>query len=50
MSNVSFDLQNALLLLYPLQDEDEVIEKRLPAEIPSEHVAHRIHIKCVNLK
>ncbi|GFG38563.1 hypothetical protein Cfor_01625 [Coptotermes formosanus] len=41
---------SALFSLYPLQDEEEVIEKRLPAEVPSEHVAHRIFVKCMQLK
>lgn len=50
MLNVSIDLQSALFSLYPLQDEEEVIEKRLPAEVPSEHVAHRIFVKCMQLK
>jgi hypothetical protein len=50
VSNVPIDLQSALFSLYPSQDEDEVIEKRLPADVPSEHVAHRIFVKCMQLK
>lgn len=43
-------LQSALFSLYPPQDEDEVIEKRIPAEVPCEHVVHRILVKCIQLK
>jgi hypothetical protein len=42
--------QSALFSLYPPQDEDEIIEKRIPADVPSEHVVHRILVKCIQLK
>lgn len=32
------------------QDDDDCIERRLPAEIPTEHVGHRIMIKFLQLK
>ncbi|XP_021924154.1 dedicator of cytokinesis protein 6 isoform X3 [Zootermopsis nevadensis] len=42
--------QSALFSLYLPQDEDEIIEKRIPADVPSEHVVHRILVKCIQLK
>ena len=38
--------------MYPGDDEDEneSIERRLPAEIPSEHFGHRILVSCLHLK
>lgn len=42
--------QSGLFSLYPPQDEDEVIEKRIPAEVPTEHIVHRILVKCIQLK
>ncbi|KAJ9574920.1 hypothetical protein L9F63_007939, partial [Diploptera punctata] len=42
--------QSALFSLYPPQDEDDVIEKRIPAEVPTEHIVHRILVKCIQLK
>ncbi|KAK7862685.1 hypothetical protein R5R35_000927 [Gryllus longicercus] len=44
------DRQNALFSLYPMQDEEEIIERRIPAEIPSENMGHRILVKCLQLK
>ncbi|KAF4523421.1 hypothetical protein B566_EDAN007893 [Ephemera danica] len=44
------DRQNSLLLLYPAQEEEEIIERRIPAEIPSEHIGHRILVKCLQMK
>ncbi|KAL3252390.1 hypothetical protein MRX96_017703 [Rhipicephalus microplus] len=41
---------DALFELYPLQDEEEIIERRLPAEPPREHMAHRILVRCLALK
>lgn len=32
------------------QDDDDYIERRLPAEIPMEHMGHRIQIKFLQLK
>lgn len=32
------------------QDDDDFIERRLPAEIPMEHVGHRIMVKFLHLK
>ncbi|CAB3365687.1 Hypothetical predicted protein [Cloeon dipterum] len=44
------DRQSSLFLLYPAQDEEEIVERRIPAEIPSEHLGHRILVKCLQLK
>ncbi|CAH1775987.1 unnamed protein product, partial [Owenia fusiformis] len=41
---------NDLYSVFPAQDEDEVIERRLPAEIPREHFGQRILVKCLQLK
>ncbi|XP_075527914.1 dedicator of cytokinesis isoform X1 [Dermacentor variabilis] len=41
---------DALFELYPLQDEEEIIERRMPAEPPREHMAHRILVRCLALK
>ncbi|XP_055884538.1 dedicator of cytokinesis protein 7-like isoform X6 [Biomphalaria glabrata] len=35
--------------LYPMQDEEEVIERRSPPEVPKEHFGHRILVKCLQL-
>lgn len=42
--------QDAIFSLYPFQDEEEIIERRITAEIPSEHMGHRILVKCLQLK
>ncbi|XP_071439283.1 dedicator of cytokinesis protein 7 [Hetaerina americana] len=42
--------QDALFSLFPTQEEEEIIERRFPAEIPSEHIGHRILVKCLQLK
>ncbi|XP_017773052.1 PREDICTED: dedicator of cytokinesis protein 7 [Nicrophorus vespilloides] len=41
--------QEALLTLYPQIDNEEPIERRLPAASPIEHLGHRILIKCLQL-
>ncbi|RUS71322.1 hypothetical protein EGW08_020919, partial [Elysia chlorotica] len=35
--------------LYPPQDEEEVIERRINPEVPKEHFGHRILVKCLQL-
>lgn len=41
--------QESLFTLY--QDvDDDIVEKRLPAEIPFEHIGHRFVVKCLQLK
>ncbi|EDW04302.1 GH11724 [Drosophila grimshawi] len=42
--------QSAFFSLYPENETEEVIERRLPAELPVEHMGHRIQIKCLQLK
>ncbi|XP_066997234.1 dedicator of cytokinesis protein 7 [Anabrus simplex] len=42
--------QDALFSLYTVQEEEEIIERRIPAEIPSEHMGHRILVKCIQLR
>ncbi|KAG8238879.1 hypothetical protein J437_LFUL018440, partial [Ladona fulva] len=42
--------QDAVFSLFPTQDEEDIIERRFPAEIPSEHMGHRILVKCLQLK
>lgn len=44
------DRQEALFSLYPEADPEDVIERRLPAEIPMEHLGHRILVKCLQLR
>jgi len=41
---------DSLFLLYPPQDEEEIVERRLPADVPTEHMGHRIVVKCLQLK
>ncbi|XP_055593172.1 dedicator of cytokinesis protein 7 [Uranotaenia lowii] len=42
--------QDALFSLYPEADPEDAIEKRMPAEMPVEHLGNRIHVKCLQLK
>ncbi|EDW80222.1 uncharacterized protein Dwil_GK21076 [Drosophila willistoni] len=45
--------QDTLFSLYPYTEtgsESDVIERRLPAEIPMEHMGHRIQVKCLQLR
>lgn len=45
------DRQESLFTLTMYQDIDEdVVEKRLPAEMPFEHMGHRFLVKCLQLK
>ncbi|KAG4065416.1 hypothetical protein HA402_002814 [Bradysia odoriphaga] len=46
----SEDRQDGLFSLGIENDPEDAIERRLPAEIPIEHVGHRIMVKCINLK
>uniref|UniRef100_T1J9Y0 Uncharacterized protein n=1 Tax=Strigamia maritima TaxID=126957 RepID=T1J9Y0_STRMM len=46
----SEDRQESVFALYPLQDEDEIVERRLPPEMPAEQMGHRILVKCLTLK
>ncbi|KAK6180566.1 hypothetical protein SNE40_012697 [Patella caerulea] len=41
--------QDNIFSLYPPQDEEEIIERRTPAEVPREHFGHRILVKCLQL-
>ncbi|XP_035909573.1 dedicator of cytokinesis protein 7 [Anopheles stephensi] len=42
--------QQALFDLYADGEMEETIEKRMPAEMPMEHLGNRIHVKCLHLK
>nr|CAD7402776.1 unnamed protein product [Timema poppensis] len=42
--------QDMLFSLYPAQDEEERIERRIPAENPCDQIVHRILVKCHQLK
>lgn len=42
--------QESLFTLYPESDSEDFVERRLPAEMPEEHVGHRILVKCLQLK
>lgn len=42
--------QESLFSLYPEGDPEDVIERRLPAEMPLEHIGHKILVKCLQLK
>lgn len=42
--------QEAFFSLYPPQEEEDIIERRLNAEMPKEHLGHRILVKCLALK
>lgn len=44
------DRQEALFGLCLENDPEDVIERRLPAEMPVEHMGHRIIVKCLQLK
>ena len=44
------DRQKALFSLYPEAEPEDVIERRLPAEMPMEHMGHRILVKCLQLR
>lgn len=44
------DRQDSFFSLYPENETDEIIERRLPADMPVEHMGHRIHVKCLQLK
>lgn len=42
--------QESLFTLYPESDSEDYVERRLPAELPEEHIGHRILVKCLQLK
>lgn len=42
--------ENLFSLCNEDQDESECIERRLPAEMPMEHLGNRIYVKCLQLK
>ncbi|CAE1287279.1 DOCK6_7_8 [Acanthosepion pharaonis] len=42
--------QASIFSLYPSLDEDEIVGRRMPAEMPKEHFGHRILIKILQLK
>ncbi|XP_069991563.1 dedicator of cytokinesis protein 7 isoform X5 [Penaeus vannamei] len=42
--------QESLFVLYPPQDEEDMIERRLYPEVPMPHSGHRIQVKCINLR
>ena len=42
--------QESMFTLYPDSDSEETVERRLPAEMPMEHIGHRILVKCLQLK
>ncbi|XP_016979393.1 dedicator of cytokinesis protein 7 isoform X2 [Drosophila rhopaloa] len=44
------DRQVALFSLYPESEAEENIERRLLAELPVEHMGHRIQVKCLQLR
>ncbi|XP_076063961.1 dedicator of cytokinesis isoform X2 [Oratosquilla oratoria] len=42
--------QDSFFLLYPPQEEEDVIERRLYPDPPQPHSGHRIQVKCINLR
>ena len=42
--------QDSIFTLYPGQDPEEMVERRMEPEVPSEHFGHRILVKCLQLK
>lgn len=42
--------QKGFFLLYPSQDEEDMIERRLPEPIPQENLGHSIFVKCLLLR
>ncbi|XP_069942508.1 dedicator of cytokinesis protein 7 isoform X5 [Cherax quadricarinatus] len=42
--------QESLFMLYPPQDEEDMIERRLYPDVPMPHSGHRIQVKCINLR
>lgn len=45
----SEDRQESIFTLYQ-EIDDDIVEKRLPAEMPFEHIGHRFLVKCLQLK
>ncbi|XP_054707332.1 dedicator of cytokinesis protein 7-like [Uloborus diversus] len=41
---------DSLFALYPPLDDEDCVERRLPGPIPSEHIGHRLIVKCLALK
>lgn len=39
-----------MFVLYPLQDEEDMIERRFYPDVPLPHSGHRIQVKCINLR
>ncbi|EDW10995.1 dedicator of cytokinesis protein 6 isoform X2 [Drosophila mojavensis] len=44
------DRQGVFFSLYPEIESEEAIERRLQAELPVEHIGHRILVKCLQLR
>lgn len=44
------DRQEGLFSMCIENDPEDAVERRLPVEIPIEHVGHRIMVKCIHLK
>ncbi|XP_069184992.1 dedicator of cytokinesis protein 7 isoform X20 [Procambarus clarkii] len=42
--------QDSLFVLYPPQDDEDMIERRLYPDVPMPHSGHRIQVKCINLR
>ncbi|XP_071517868.1 dedicator of cytokinesis protein 7 isoform X2 [Panulirus ornatus] len=42
--------QESLFVLYPSQDEEDIIERRFYPEVPMPHSGHHIQVKCINLR
>ncbi|XP_042203401.1 dedicator of cytokinesis protein 7-like isoform X8 [Homarus americanus] len=42
--------QDSMFVLYPPQDEEDMIERRLYPDVPMPHSGHRIQVKCINLR
>ncbi|KAL0280011.1 UNVERIFIED_CONTAM: hypothetical protein PYX00_001439 [Menopon gallinae] len=42
--------QKSFFNLYPSQEEDDLIERRLRETMPQEHIGHRIFLKCKQLR
>ncbi|XP_022087787.1 dedicator of cytokinesis protein 7-like isoform X2 [Acanthaster planci] len=42
--------QRDIFCLYPVVEESEAIERRMPADVPREHFGYRIFVKCLTLK
>lgn len=42
--------KDTLFALYPPQEDEDIIERRIQPDMPIEHLGHRILVKCTQLQ